>query len=212
MTKLLNKAKVYVVMFITTKEKHMTTFRPNQNALRNQALQFAVMAHGNQVRKGNEHIPYVFHPVDVANEVIYYSGLPIPELELASVIAILHDTIEDTIVTFEDVREQFGLEIATGVQALSKDESIVCVGDSKRAQLEESLLRLATAPQYVQAVKLADRVSNLKSFPAMWSRDKVTNYLEEAMLIARALGPASEGLDARLRARVAQARVTLSIM
>lgn len=198
-------------MFIT-KEKHMATYRPNQNALCNQALQFAVMAHGSQVRKGNEHIPYVFHPVDVANEVIYYSGLPVPELETASVIAILHDTIEDTIVTFEDIKEQFGLEIALGVQALSKDESIVCEGDSKRAQLEESLLRLKDAPVYVQAVKLADRVSNLKSFPAMWSREKVTNYLEEAMLIARALGSASEGLDARLRSRVAQAKVTLSIM
>jgi (p)ppGpp synthase/HD superfamily hydrolase len=190
----------------------MATFISRTNALRNQALQFAVMAHGSQVRKGNEHIPYVFHCVDVANEVIYYSGLKVSELELASVIAILHDTIEDTIVTFEDIKQQFGLEIATGVQALSKDESIACVGESKRAQLEESLLRLKVAPRYVQAVKLADRVSNLKSFPAMWSREKVTNYLEEAMLIARELGDASEGLDARLRARVAQSRVTLSIM
>ncbi len=198
-------------MFI--ERKHiMTVFRPHTNALRNQALQFAVMAHGNQVRKGNEHIPYVFHCVDVANEVIYYSGLPIPELELASVIAILHDTIEDTIVTFDDVQQQFGLEIAQGVQALSKDDSIECLGESKRAQLEESLVRLKAAPLYVQAVKLADRVSNLKSFPAMWSREKVANYLEEAMLIARELGNASEGLDARLRARVAQSRVTLSIM
>jgi (p)ppGpp synthase/HD superfamily hydrolase len=198
-------------MFIT-KEKVMTILRLHSNALRNQALQFAVMAHGNQVRKGNEHIPYVFHCVDVANEVIYYSGLKVPELETASVIAILHDTIEDTIVTFEDIEQQFGLEIAQGVQALSKDDSIVCVGESKRAQLEESLVRLRAAPRYVQAVKLADRVSNLKSFPAMWNREKVTNYLEEAMLIVRSLGDASEGLDARLRARVAQSRVTLSIM
>jgi guanosine-3',5'-bis(diphosphate) 3'-pyrophosphohydrolase len=198
-------------MFIT-KETIMTTFRPHTNALRNQALQFAVMAHGNQVRKGNEHIPYVFHCVDVANEVIYYSGLKVPELEIASVIAILHDTVEDTIVTFEDLVDQFGLKIAQGVLALSKDDSIVSVGDSKLAQLEENLVRLKAAPRYVQAVKLADRVSNLKSFPAMWSREKISNYLEEAMLIARALGDASEGLDARLRARVAGSRVTLSIM
>ena len=47
---------------------------------------FAVVAHGNQVRKGNEHIPYVFHPIDVASEIIYYSGLPIVELEKSAVV------------------------------------------------------------------------------------------------------------------------------
>lgn len=190
----------------------MSSFIPKTNALRNQALQFAVMAHGSQVRKGNEHIPYVFHCVDVANEVIYYSGLPVGELELASVIAILHDTVEDTIVTLEDIEQQFGSEVAVGVSALTKDDNVVSTDGTKRAELEENLTRLALAPRYVQAVKLADRVSNLKSFPAMWSRDKVGSYLDEAMLIARTLGVASEGLHARLLSRVATARVTLSIM
>lgn len=190
----------------------MTEFRPHTNALRNQALQFAVMAHGSQVRKGNEHIPYVFHCVDVANEVIYYSGLSVPELEVASAIALLHDTIEDTIVTYDDLVHQFGVEIADGVAALSKDSSILTEGNSKQAELEECLIRLKAAPQYVQAVKLADRVSNLKSFPAMWSRDKVGHYLNEALLIARELGASSEGLHARLLSRVAQAKIVLSIM
>ena len=58
----------------------MALYRKNANLLRNHALQFATIAHGNQVRKGNEHIPYIFHPVDVANEGIYFSGLPVPEL------------------------------------------------------------------------------------------------------------------------------------
>jgi guanosine-3',5'-bis(diphosphate) 3'-pyrophosphohydrolase len=190
----------------------MSLFIPHTNALRNQALQFAVMAHGNQVRKGNEHIPYVFHCVDVANEVIYYSGLPVEELKLASVIAILHDTVEDTIVTLADIEQQFGIEVAAGVAALTKDDTIVSVDGTKRAELEESLSRLVLAPRYVQAVKLADRVSNLKSFPAMWTREKVTSYLDEAALIARTLGDASEGLHARLLSRIANARVTLSII
>jgi (p)ppGpp synthase/HD superfamily hydrolase len=190
----------------------MTIYTPHANALRNQALQFAVMAHGNQVRKGNEHIPYVFHCVDVANEVIYYSGLPVEELKLASVIAILHDTVEDTIVTLADIEQQFGSEVAAGVSALTKDESIASPDGTKLSELEENLSRLALAPRYVQAVKLADRVSNLKSFPAMWSREKVSSYLDEAALIARTLGDASEGLHARLLSRVASARVTLSII
>lgn len=190
----------------------MSTFRPHANALRNQALQFAVMVHGNQVRKGNEHIPYVFHPVDVANEVIYYSGLPVPELELASTIALLHDTVEDTVATIKDIEQQFGIEVALGVAALTKDSSLQSDEVSKLESLRENLLRLKEMPHYVQAVKLADRISNLKSFPAMWTREKVSNYLDEASMIARELGQSSEGLQARLLSRVARSKVTLSIM
>ena len=195
------------------KEKVMPAFKPMANALMNQALQFAIVAHGNQVRKGNEHIPYIFHCVDVANEVIYYSGLPVPLLEVAAVVAILHDTVEDTAVQIRDIRDHFGEQIAEGVAALSKDESIKeSNAASKMQQLEENVARLKAAPQHVQVVKLADRSSNLKSFPAMWSREKVGNYLDESAYIARELGAASGGLHARLVSRVADARVMLSLI
>ena len=191
----------------------MALHRPHSNALRNHALQFATIAHGNQVRKGNEHIPYIFHCVDVANEVIYYSGLPVAELEIASVIAILHDTVEDTLVTIDQVREQFGDRVADGVAALSKDGAIPEHNEhSKLEQLKESLVRIKAQPRYVQVVKPADRVSNLKSFPAMWSREKIVNYLNESALIAQELGGASEGLHARLLSRIADARVMMSLM
>ena len=49
----------------------MSDFVPGRNVVVNHALVFATMAHGNQIRKGNEHIPYISHPVDVMNEVIY---------------------------------------------------------------------------------------------------------------------------------------------
>jgi (p)ppGpp synthase/HD superfamily hydrolase len=190
----------------------MTLFVQDRNATLNHALVFATMAHGNQVRKGNEHIPYIAHPVDVMNEVIYYSGLPVKALEIARIIALLHDTVEDTAVTIDDVREQFGDVIADGVAALSKDDSIVEVNDvTKQASLKENLARLVKAPAYVQCVKLADRVSNLKAFPAMWSRDKISSYLDESKLIADTLGTASEGLYARLLTRIADARMVLSI-
>jgi (p)ppGpp synthase/HD superfamily hydrolase len=183
------------------------------NAVQNHALQFATIAHGNQVRSGNEHIPYIFHCVDVANEVIHFSGLPVAELKIASVIALLHDTVEDTLVTVENIREQFGDVVAEGVSALSKDESIPESSKISRvAGLAENLSRLKTMPTYAQVVKLADRISNLKNFPAHWSREKVGNYLNEAALIARELGSASEGLHARLLSRIAEARVMLSLL
>lgn len=190
----------------------MPAFIPRANTLQNHALHFATIAHGNQVRKGNEHIPYIFHCVDVANEVIYYSGLPTAELEVASVIALLHDTVEDTAVTVAHVRDQFGDGIADGVAALSKNDEVPDgEGGSKHEQLVENLERIKASPLLVQAVKLADRVSNLKSFPAMWSREKVAHYLDESALIARELGSASEGLHARLVSRIADARIMLSL-
>ena len=184
----------------------------HQNYRINQALQFAAIAHGSQVRKGNEHIPYVFHCVDVANEVIYYSGLPISELEDAAVIAILHDVIEDTAASREDIKVQFGDLVASGVSALTKDESILEKNvDSKLVSLQENLNRLKQTIDLVQVVKLADRVSNLKSFPAMWNRQKVSNYLDESKLIADELGQTSLGLQARLLSRIADARIMLSL-
>lgn len=191
----------------------MALYRKNANLLRNHALQFATIAHGNQVRKGNEHIPYIFHPVDVANEVIYFSGLPVPELEIASVIAILHDTVEDTVVTLQDIRDQFGDEVADGVGALTKSDELGSdSGTSKLDETRENLERLKLVPKYVQVVKLADRVSNLKNFPAMWGREKVANYLNESSLIAHELQSASEGLYARLLSRIASTRAMLSLL
>lgn len=190
----------------------MPAFAPGRNDRINHAIQFASMAHGNQVRKGNGDIPYIFHPIDVANEVIYYSGLPAKEIERASIVAILHDVVEDTHVSENDVRAQFGEEISRGVAALSKNESIEEIDKlSKLEQLKESIVRIKAASRYVACVKLADRVSNLKAFPAMWSRQKIANYLDESKLIADELGYASEGLHARLLHRIAEARRVLSI-
>ena len=190
----------------------MALFIPGANARINHAIQFAVIAHGNQVRKGNEDVPYVFHCIDVANEVMYYSGLKGEELEIATMLSLLHDTEEDTAVTIKNIREQFGEIIAKGVGALSKDGSIVNANpDSKLAQLKESIARVKLEPVYVQVVKLGDRISNLKNFPAMWSREKIQNYLDESAYIARELGSASEGLHARLLSRIVEARVMLSL-
>lgn len=191
----------------------MSEFVPQKNTSINHAIMFAVVSHGNQVRKGNIHIPYVFHPIDVANEIIYYSGLPTEELEKSALVGILHDTVEDTAVTIENIVDQFGNEIGRGVQAMSKDEAL---GDkesvSKEVALRENIERLKQEALWVQVVKLADRISNLKNFPAFWSREKIEAYLNESTIIADELGHASKGLQARLLTRIANARMMLSIM
>lgn len=193
----------------------MPAFAIGKNERLNAALIFATNAHGDQVRKGNEHIPYIFHPVDVANEVIYYSGLPEEKIGYASVVALLHDVVEDSDVSLETIKEAFGEGAAISVAALSKDSSVDSSHLSKWRQLEENLERIKRSPEYlrqsIKCVKLADRISNLKSFPHMWSKEKISNYLDESVMIAEALGSASETLHARLLVRIAEARKILSL-
>ncbi len=184
----------------------MALYRPGQNTTLNQVILFATMVHGSQVRKGNEHLPYIVHPLDVMQEVIYYSGLSVEKLALAGPVAALHDTVEDTVATIEQIEEQFGKEIAQGVAALTKNEELDW--EERKA---DSLKRLKASPNWVKCVKLADRVSNLKNFPAMWDRKKIEEYLKEAEDLAEALGSASVGLKARLLSRVSEARMILSI-
>jgi (p)ppGpp synthase/HD superfamily hydrolase len=184
----------------------MAQYIPGQNNRINHAIQFATMAHGNQVRKGNEFVPYIFHPIDVANEIIYHSGLPRDQMEQAIVDAILHDVIEDTAATYEDLLHQFGQVTADDVQATSKNTNL-----PKEERFEDMLQRAQAAGIRVQCVKLADRLSNLKVFPDFWDRDKIGQYLEEAVIIAETLGGSSVDLKAKLLTQVADMRKILSL-
>lgn len=83
---------------------------------------------------------------------------------------------------------------------------------SKDHELHRYLRRLQEAPDYVQVVKLADRISNLRVFRAFWGRDKIRDYLDGSVLIANMLGHASEDLHARPLSRVSIMRTTLSIV
>lgn len=195
------------------KEIIMPRFVENKNTRINQAIQFATIVHGSQVRKGNEHVPYIFHCIDTANEVIDYSGLPVHLIEIAAVTAILHDTVEDTAVTIECIQDQFGVDVMRGVEALSKNTALSnAEGNSKGKSLHENLERIKVRAIWVQTIKLADRISNLKTFPAMWSREKINAYLNESKIIADILGDSSEGLTARLLSRIVEIRKMLSLV
>lgn len=153
------------------------------------ALRFAATRHAAQRVPGTE-LPYVVHVTSVAAEVI--AAFPVEKPDLAVACALLHDTIEDTATTYEELAAEFGVEVADGVQALTKTSGMA-----------DSLRRIALQPREVWMVKLADRITNLAPPPAKWTRDKCRAYREEAIAIADALGAASAVLDARIRARIA---------
>ena len=117
-----------------------------------EAVEFAKKAHEGAVRKGTA-VPYIVHPVETALIV----ALMTTDEEMVAA-ALLHDVVEDTPVTEEEIRSLFGERIASLVQAESEDKS-----KSWCERKQEKIDHLKTTPRDVKILALADKLSNLRS-------------------------------------------------
>jgi (p)ppGpp synthase/HD superfamily hydrolase len=156
-------------------------------------LNFAAKAHGNQEVPGGGH-PCVVHLAMVCAEVLRTPGL---DTDFALQCALLHDTLEDTSTTADEILHAFGTEVLVGVQALTKRADL-----AKEAAMQDSLLRILECPPEVAAVKLADRITNLQPPPSNWSGEKRRAYMEEARLIHQHLASRSQVLGERLASKI----------
>ncbi|NJL64535.1 MAG: bifunctional (p)ppGpp synthetase/guanosine-3',5'-bis(diphosphate) 3'-pyrophosphohydrolase [Methylacidiphilales bacterium] len=161
------------------------------------AYKFGAHAHQGQKFPGTN-ISYIMHLSFVSMEIIAALNIETKrDGNLALQCAILHDTIEDTDTTFEQLENKFGTKVANGVLALSKDNSL-----DKHEQMSDSLRRIKEQPQEIWMVKLADRITNLQAPPDYWKEDKIVRYREEAIVIYEALKDASPFLAARLAGKI----------
>ncbi|MBL8923577.1 MAG: bifunctional (p)ppGpp synthetase/guanosine-3',5'-bis(diphosphate) 3'-pyrophosphohydrolase [Myxococcaceae bacterium] len=168
----------------------------NQDQLA-RTLDFAAKAHGDQRVPGSG-APYVVHLVKVATEVLRaFAETRDFDVDLAVTCALLHDSVEDAGVAPEVLAKEFGVAVAAGVSALTKDDAL-----EKPLRMADSLKRLAVQPREVQLVKLADRVTNLEPPPPHWTRARRLAYRDEARLILDALGAAHGPLARRLGERI----------
>lgn len=162
------------------------------------AIKFAGEKHSEQKVPGTNS-NYLLHLSNVAMEVlIAHSFDDVFDIDFAVQIALLHDTIEDTNTTFEDIKSNFGVAIAEAVQALSKNETL----QSKREKMMDSLTRINKLAKEVAIVKLADRITNLQTPPRHWNKSKVISYCEEAKLISSTLSDKNEYLNKRLSLKI----------
>ncbi|KAF3889354.1 MULTISPECIES: HD domain-containing protein [Nostocales] len=169
------------------------------------AYKFAAQAHQGQEMPGSN-IPYIMHLSFVSMEVI--AALNVEKEsngDLAIQCALLHDTIEDTDITFEQINIEFGEAVAKGVLALTKNNTI-----AKYLQMEDSLTRIKQEPKEIWMVKLADRISNLQAPPHYWTSDKIVRYREEGILIYDALKDASPFLASRLACKIEDYKVFIN--
>jgi guanosine-3',5'-bis(diphosphate) 3'-pyrophosphohydrolase len=173
---------------------HQQSWSPD---LYTRAYWFAAQAHLGQQIKGGD-LPYIVHPSLVCMEVIAALRVePGRDEDLAVQCALLHDVVEDSGVTYEQLRETFGVAVAEGVQALSKDESL-----PDDQQLVDSLRRIQQQPPEIGMVKLADRIANLRPPPADWTPAKIRSYWDAARLIHQLIQPASAYLAGRLADKI----------
>ncbi len=166
------------------------------------AWNFATRHHQGQTYGGTkegERMPYINHIGSVATEIMW--ALQFDEnadADLAVQCAVLHDTIEDTPVTYEFIEKEFGTAVAKGVLALSKNPRF----PTKDEQIRDSLRRIKQQPIEVWMVKLADRIANLSYPPHHWNNKKILSYRDEAMIIHTELHSASFVLAQRLQNRI----------
>jgi guanosine-3',5'-bis(diphosphate) 3'-pyrophosphohydrolase len=166
------------------------------------ALAFASRKHRDQRRKDAEGSPYINHPIAVAHVLATEGGVTDAQVLVA---AILHDTVEDTKTTFDELEARFGARVAGLVRELSDDKSLQ-QDERKRRQIQHA----AAASPGAKQIKLGDKICNVRDItdtpPADWSPARRLEYLDWAARVVDACRGANPPLEAAFDEAVARAR------
>ena len=157
------------------------------------AIEFAARKHRDQRRKDKRASPYINHPIALANVLWFEGGVTDPVVLAA---ALLHDTLEDTETSWQELRGEFGDAVAevvlevTDVKWLKKDVR-------KRLQVS----RAKHSSTQARLVKLADKIVNLRDVashpPANWSLERRRDYFEWAKEVINQLRGTHPELERR---------------
>lgn len=177
------------------------TSSPMTQVLR--AAAFAAERHSNQRRKGKRAAPYINHPIAVA-ACLAGAGVTDPSILAA---ALLHDTVEDTDTSLEELEQLFGARLASIVAEVTDDKSLP-KAERKRLQI----LTASTKSIEAKQVKLADKICNLRDLrdnPPHWDDARINAYYGFADDVARGLAGCHVGLENALAELVTQRKVAL---
>ena len=154
------------------------------------AMSFAAEKHQSQTRKGAGQAPYIIHPIGVAHTLATLGQVRDPDVLIA---ALLHDTVEDTNTSFEEIRAQFGGRVESIVRELTDDKSL--------PKDERKYLQIVNAPHKspeAAQIKLSDKLYNLTDLlndpPPGWSAERIDTYFRWAQQVVDALPEANAPL------------------
>ena len=147
-----------------------------KDALVLKAAQFAAKKHTGQTRNDRDKSPYIDHPKSVARIISEVGGIDDPQILAA---ALLHDTLEDTETTSEELKSAFGKRVCRLVEEVSDNKNLP-KEVRKQRQIEHAAMISADAV----LIKLGDKISNVKDVtdtpPADWSLERRKEYLDWA--------------------------------
>lgn len=157
------------------------------------ALDFAAFFHKDQRRKNKDKDPYINHPIEVA-KILTDCGVNDPNIIAA---AILHDVIEDTRITIEDLANVFPTPVINYVKEVTDDKSLPKV-EIKKRQLE----KMKTASDGAKMIKAADKISNCSNLftdpPESWSVEYQRGYFTWCYYVCEEIKGVNKKLDEKI--------------
>lgn len=157
-------------------------------------MNFAALKHSTQRRMDSAKTPYINHPIGVAN-ILSEEG-DVTDLDVL-MAALLHDTVEDTECTFEEIEELFGAKVCKIVEEVTDDKTLPKM-ERKRLQIEHA----KTSSPKAKLVKLADKLYNLrdlkKELPSSWTKERGDEYFVWAKKVVDNLRGTNKKLEDEL--------------
>ena len=157
------------------------------------AAAFAAHKHRDQRRKDAGATPYINHPIEVARVLCEEGGVQDPEILAA---ALLHDTIEDTETSYEELLGEFGAPIAEIVAEVTDDKTL-----EKAERKRRQVAKAAGSSLAAQQIKIADKLCNLRDIlahpPAKWTEERKREYFDWAKTVVDQVRGANPGLARR---------------
>jgi GTP diphosphokinase / guanosine-3',5'-bis(diphosphate) 3'-diphosphatase len=150
--------------------------KPGDKQLLRIAFEMAAEAHKTMRRKSGE--PYILHPIAVAKICVEEIGLGIR----STICALLHDTVEDTDITLDDVQREFGAEVTRIVDGLTKISTVMDTNSTAQAENFKKILLTLTDDPRVILIKLADRLHNMRTLESM-KREKQLKISSETIFV-----------------------------
>jgi GTP diphosphokinase / guanosine-3',5'-bis(diphosphate) 3'-diphosphatase len=150
--------------------------KPGDKEMLRTAFEMAAEAHKTMRRKSGE--PYILHPLAVAAICVDEIGLGVR----STICALLHDTVEDTDVTLDDIKTEFGNEICKIVDGLTKISAVMDTNTSQQAENFKKILLTLTDDPRVILIKLADRLHNMRTMDSM-KREKQLKISSETVYV-----------------------------
>jgi guanosine-3',5'-bis(diphosphate) 3'-pyrophosphohydrolase len=181
------------------------TPEPSDAARLLQALHFSAEKHRDQRRKGRGASPYINHPIEVASVLATVGGVT----DVATLMAaVLHDTLEDTETTPDELEARFGAEVRRIVEEVTDDKRLP-KADRKRLQVE----RAPGASARAKLVKLGDKICNVRDVahdpPVGWPLARRREYLDWTEQVVRGCRGCNGALERYYDALLAEAREEL---